>query len=262
MRTKINGISLNYELHGVGEPITFIHGLGDNLNIWVNQVPIFSQDYRVLTYDVRGFGRSDKPPGSYTVEAFAQELCSLLTKLGIERSIIVGFSMGGVIAMRFALDSPGMTAALVIASSSSEINQNAVNRFLGWVEKANNQGFAGLVDAYLEGRFHPDFVRDNPEFIAGWKEEWTGNDLHGWTQAALAMTRYNYTAELGNIRCPTLVVVGDKDVSVGVGGSVIMHRHIQGSQLEIIPNIGHGIAREKPEVFNRVLREFLDSLHG
>ena len=260
MKIDVGGCNLNYELVGSGEALTFIHGLGDNLNIWFNQVPIFLQRYRVLTYDVRGFGDSDKPPGEYTAELFAQDLKDLLTALGIDRSIIVGFSMGGVIAMRFALDYPEMARAIVVASSSSEVNERNVQRFRDWIDEVHQKGLGAFVDTYVEGRFHPDFVRSKPEFMTRWKDEWTGNDLGGWTQGALAMTKYNYTSELHRISCPTLVVTGDADKSVGVGGSVIIHRNIPGAQLEILPDIAHGIAREKPDLFNNALQEFLQSL--
>ena len=260
MRIKIDGCSLNYELSGSGEAITFIHGLGDSLGLWVNQVPLFSQRYQTLTYDVRGFGQSDKPPGEYSMDLLAQDLSSILKALDIEKSIIVGFSMGGVIATRFALDFPEAISGLVIASSSSEVNEKAIGMYHEWIEKVSKGGFTEFADAYVKGRFHPEFVKDNPEFISKWKEGWTGNDLHGWTQATLAITKYNYTAELENIACPTLVMVGDTDVSTGVGGSVIMHQRIAGSQLQILPDIGHDVVQEKPEVFNGVLVEFLNSV--
>ena len=95
MKIQANGISMNYELGGSGRYFTLIHGAGDNLNAWYNQVPAFSQHYRVLTYDVRGHGQTELPEVELTMELWVDDLYALLKALNINETVLLGFSMGG-----------------------------------------------------------------------------------------------------------------------------------------------------------------------
>ena len=90
-----NGISMNFELIGSGKCLTLIHGAGDNLNAWFNQVPAFSQHYRVLTYDVRGHGQTELPEGELTTEIWVDDLYAILKALNISETFLLGHSMGG-----------------------------------------------------------------------------------------------------------------------------------------------------------------------
>ena len=117
MRIEANGISMNYELSGNGTYFTLIHGAGDNLNEWYNQVPVFSQRYQVMTYDVRGHGQTELPEGELTTELWIDDLYALLKALNISETILLGFSMGGGIALGFTMAHPEMIKALILSNS-------------------------------------------------------------------------------------------------------------------------------------------------
>lgn len=120
MRVQINDISINCEIMGNGKTLVLIHGLGGNTSTWETQVPILSKHHQVLTWDVRGHGQSDKPEGDYSVKLFANDLAKLLRELRISSAFVLGHSMGGVIALKFALDFPNLCSALIVSSSSAE----------------------------------------------------------------------------------------------------------------------------------------------
>ena len=117
MKITANGIGMNYKLSGRGECLVLIHGFTDNLNMWHNQVPEFEKHCRVLTYDVRGFGWTDKG-GDYSMSLFADDLWHLLNALGIRSACVLGYSMGGRIGLEFALSHPEMTKGLIFANRS------------------------------------------------------------------------------------------------------------------------------------------------
>ena len=167
--------------------------------------------------------------------------------------------MGGVIVQRVALDYPQMVKALIIVSSASQTNQQAEERYLTRA-KAVEEGGMVAIATELERRFYPGFLQKNPDFLNKYREQFLSNNPRGWALAARAMSRYNCTEELARIKCPTLVMVGENDISVGVGGSVIMSRRIPGAQLMIVKECGHDIAREQPEEFNAAVLEFLASV--
>ncbi|MBI2906473.1 MAG: alpha/beta fold hydrolase [Chloroflexi bacterium] len=259
MRLDLGDISINYELTGKGKLLTLVHGLGGSIASWESQVAEFSKKFQVLTWDVRGFGASDKPRGVYSAQMFADDLLSLLQKLGFSETFVLGHSMGGVIALRFTADHPEMVKGLIVASSASECNEAAAQR---WNELADNIEKVGMTPVIetVERNFTPEFTAAHPDIVEQQKGLRLDNDPVAYAQAARAMALANLTGELGKIRCPVLFVVGDKDVNVGVGGSVRMHRTVAGSQLKILENCAHGIQVEKASEFNETVVEFLAQL--
>lgn len=118
MKTKINDIELYYDLHGEGEPIIFSHGWLEECSMWGSQVESFAKNYAVILYDHRGHGRSDKPRGNYSLQVLSNDLYSLMQKLKLENAALVGFSLGGMAALIFALEHPDK----VLQASSSRHN--------------------------------------------------------------------------------------------------------------------------------------------
>jgi len=115
MKIRANDIYINYEINGSGDWLILIHGAGDNLAIWYNQVPVFSKEYNVLTYDMRGHGLTDVAEGDYTSGVWADDLYALINELGVRRASVLGYSLGGMIAAMLATEHPEMVNALVLA---------------------------------------------------------------------------------------------------------------------------------------------------
>src|SRR5947207_2466572 len=113
---QANGVDLYYEVHGSGEPVLLIHGLGSSTRDWAPQVPALSQRFQVIAFDVRGHGRSAKPKQRYSVKLFAADTAALIRTLDIAPAHVIGISMGGMIAFQLAVEAPQLVRSLVIVN--------------------------------------------------------------------------------------------------------------------------------------------------
>lgn len=158
MKIEANGIVMNYELAGEGPCLALIHGAGDNLKMWYNQVPVFSQRYQVLAYDVRGFGQTQSPQGEYSMALFAEDLYQLLQALKIGEAFLLGYSMGGRIALELANSGVGGPRP-----------PQAVERFRAMVELLQKGDVVTLAEEMTTGAFSPGFKSRNPEAFERYK---------------------------------------------------------------------------------------------
>ena len=239
-----DGWELHYDVVGDGEDVViFTHGLAANGEIWSAQVEALAPYYRVVTWDLRSHARSGSVDEPCTPAILGDDLAALARAVGGGRPVhAVGHSAGGVVAMRFALDHPALARSLVLVGTASEANARAQGFYESFAETALREGTAEVVRK-LGTR---DETVPDPE-------------PRGFARVARAMASLHtapMTADIDAIRCPVLIIVGEKDF-LGVGGSVIMSRRIAGSRLEIVPERGHAIFREDAEGFNRLVLDFL-----
>ncbi|MFC1977891.1 alpha/beta fold hydrolase [Chloroflexota bacterium] len=256
MRVKVNGISINYEITGNGKTLVLTHGIGGSTRNWETTVPLLAKHYQVLTWDVRGHGQSDKPEGKYSAGLFANDLTALLKVLDIGGAFVLGHSMGGVIALRFALDFPDLCNALIVSSSSAEVNPGATKYWQDLATTVLEKGMEAIPSDPTRS-FAKSFVEKNPERVEEYTRNRSLNDPGAYAKAALAMSEYNYNEELSTIHCPTLIIVGNEDMTTPPGGSVRMNRLITGSKLIIFRDCGHISYVEQPEVFSKSILDFL-----
>jgi pimeloyl-ACP methyl ester carboxylesterase len=253
---------MNYELSGGGECLVLIHGFTDNLAMWYNQVPGFSKRYRVLTYDVRGFGQTEVKKTDYSMRLFAEDLYELLKALGIESACVLGYSMGGRIALEFALAHPEMTAGLILANSGigeppSPEMQDRRRMMVGLLQEGNREVISELM---TEASFSPGLRERNPAAFERYKGIKMQNDPSEYLAVMKAIVdAIDSPVDFSELRCPVLILAGDRDGFMDVRVGESMKNAIRNAELEVLPT-GHAAAIEAPEAFNGIVLRFLERL--
>lgn len=251
-----NGIRLYYEVKGAGQPLVLIHGLGSSTRDWEPQVQEFSKDYQVVTFDLRGHGRSDKPAGPYTIPLFAADTAGLLKALGIASAHVVGISLGGSVAFQLAVDSPALVKTLTIVNSApgpfmaEEQFKQEIERRVGIVKQ---MGMQAMGQALAPGLFpKPEHASLREDFVAHWAE----NDSRAYVDATLSLLGWSVIDRLGSIQSPTLVIAADQDYSpVAVKEAYV--KQMPNAALVVISDSHHATPLEQPAKFNATLRQFL-----
>jgi 3-oxoadipate enol-lactonase len=259
MKIKANGIEMNYELSGKGKTLVLIHGFTDNLNMWYNQVPEFSKNCQILTYDVRGFGQTEKVPGPYSMEMFAEDLHELLQALGIPSACLLGYSMGGRIALEFCMKYPQEATGLVMANSvvGAPITPDREERtkmMIEMIQSGNNELISEIMTV---NSFSPGFKEKAPEVFNQYKAVKLQNDPLGYLPVMMAMGAAGQVpVDLNRVKCPVLMLAGTSDIFMPLNVAEEMHNKMPGSTLKTFPT-GHIAAIEAPRDFNETVLDFL-----
>jgi 3-oxoadipate enol-lactonase len=255
VRVGLGTITLNCETSGEGTPLVLTHGLGDDLHFWDEVVDPLGQHHRIVRWDVRGFGLSDKPPGPYSPSLLAADLAALLDALAVGRIHLAGISMGGVIAQRLALDFPGRVRSLVLINTSSEVGEQATARWQRLAARVESRGFDERT-ADARRAFSAEYAASHPEVVAAATARTLSNDPAAYAAAARAMSDYAWTGELAQLESPVLILQGREDRLTPPGGSVKMSRVLRRARLLLVPGAGHNLCLEKPELFCFTLLAF------
>ncbi len=251
-----NQTNLYYEMSGTGEPLVFIHGLGSSTRDWEPQVAEFSKSYQVITLDLRGHGRSDKPAGPYQMAMFAADTAGLLAGLGVRPAHIVGISLGAAVAFQFALDYPERVRTLTIVNSGPSLGgtpqqaEAEVNRRVGIVQQMGMRAMGQALSPNLFPK--PEHAALREKF----NESWAENDPQAYIAATRSMLGWDVTARLGAITCPVLVIAADGDYTP-VAAKEACVKLLPNARLRVIPDAHHATPIERPEAFNAALAEFL-----
>lgn len=259
---RINGTLLHYRLSGPqGAPaLAFINSLGTDARIWDDVIATLSAHYRCLSYDKRGHGLSDAPPGDYHLDDHLDDLEGLLDHAGIERAVLVGVSIGGVIAEGLALRAPERVAGLVLCCTAPRMGDAAM--WATRIETARSKGLEPMVDAIMERWFSPGFRQDRPTELAGWRNLFLRTDPNGYASTCATLRDTDLSAAIAAIAAPTLIVAGDADLAAPVD-LVRNGLAIAGARLEILKGVGHLPSLEQPVILTGLIQHFLKEVgHG
>ncbi|MEN6558841.1 MAG: alpha/beta fold hydrolase [Thermoguttaceae bacterium] len=249
---------------GAGLPVLLVHGFPLDHTMWDRQVDVLANRCRVLAPDLRGFGRSPRFGGDQTTMAeLADDLASLLDARGVDGPVVFcGLSMGGYIALQFWQNHKERLRALVLcdtraAADSADV---AAGRRAA-ADRALREGVESLVDGMTPRVFGASTQRLRPERIEPLRRVMLSSDPRAVAAAQRGMAdRPDMRSRLGEIHCPTLVVVGREDVSSPPAEVRTMADAIPGAQYVEVPEAGHLSPWENPESFNRALANFLATL--
>ena len=243
--------------------IALVHGLGLNRHSWQWQVPALSRHFRVITFDLHGHGDSSVPPGTPSLTLFSEQLAELLNHLGITRASVFGFSLGGMVARRFAMDHADLLGALGILHSAHARDRAAHDAIQARVVQAARDGPAATVEAALSRWFTDAFRLNHPEMMDEVRRWILANrkDVYAPIYQVLVDGVTELVAPRPPIAAPTLVMTGEEDYGNSPAMSRAIAAEIPGSRLVILPGLRHMALAEAPEMFNAELLAFLSQVH-
>lgn len=251
-RAPINGIRLYYESHGSGPAIVFAHGRGGNHMSWWQQVARFSGDYRCVTFDHRGWGKSRAQYGSPLRPNFLPDLIALLDYLEVEQTFLVAQSMGGYSCLEFALACPERTLGLVLGDTTGGVTAPGV---LAELSKTNPP--KGVARSLA-----PGFMAEQPALTFLYRQIRGLNPKRGKYESISGFRRGGGRQESDFVgwRIPTLLIVGDEDTLFPPGVIAEVQKVIPGSRMEIVPGAAHSTYFEKADEFNALVSGFLSGI--
>ncbi|MBY9019866.1 MAG: alpha/beta hydrolase [Candidatus Lokiarchaeota archaeon] len=271
---NVNGVKLSYLIHGVGNPVIFIHGFGAKKEIWKPQIRDISKKYKVITFDLRGTGESDRPDIPYTMKMLAEDIQSLMSAIGIKKAHIVGRSFGGMIAQHLTLMYPEMVDRLVLIAT------NYGREDTDWVEIAKTGRLEEIemiqhdpIKAFKQKSkwvFHIKFRREmehnpNRKFYNSFSmndliKESTVNPsrIQDIVNQAEAMKTHYTLKNLNKIKNKTLLIAASHDRQTPVSVMAEMRDRIPNSELKVIKDSGHFMTLSKASEINKLILNFLE----
>jgi len=267
---KVNDMEMYYELTDFTNPweepnaLVLVHGYIANSRFWFPQVPVFCREFKVITVDNRGYGRTTIPQEGFTVRTMASDLKVLLDKLKVDKAYILGHCSGGCITQQFALDYPEKVKGLVLFSTFSQaldppLDWNSLEQMfttvdiLAVAEQSAQMAFSSKVDKDLL-----QWVKNEMKNVA---QPYVGKKLKVMLDFSESLFTINLTDQLKNIKAPTLVIVGKDDTTTPPKFSKIIHRNIPKSEFVSMSGL-HYCSLEYPNEFNKIVLEFLRKLKG
>lgn len=259
-KALVNGIQIYNEVYGQGEPILLIMGLGGSAIAWQSQIPTLSQHLRVIAYDNRDAGRSDKADGEYSIADMADDAAGLLEHLGVDSAHVYGVSMGGMIAQEVALRHPQRVRGLVLGCTSPcpmaiPPSEKAVRDMTAAAELPAREAFdrgtwMGYSDSYVAA--HRDDLWLRAQVEAGLQPP-----IDAWRRQYDAATRFDARERVAQIGAPTLVMTGDEDPLILPENSRFLAEHIPGARLVTFPGGRHAFNVEFEEESNSAVLDFV-----
>jgi 3-oxoadipate enol-lactonase len=229
--------------------------------MWERQVPaLVAAGHRVIVCDLPGHGRAERParPGSsYTIADLGASVLGTMDEAGVETAAVVGFSLGGAVALWLALEARARVRALGLAATAAWMGPDAPALFGDRAAAVEARGVGVLVQPAIARWFTPAFIEAHDAIVrryAGWIAD---NDATGYAAACRSLAGFDVRGRLGEIRCPTLIIVGDRDGATPPDRSQELADGIAGAELRLLAPAGHLLTEERWAEFNRALVEFL-----
>ena len=264
-KISANGIQLYYEVHGGGQSLVLISGLGYTLWQWHRMVPLLAEHFQVITFDNRGVGQSDKPVGPYSAQLLAADTAGLLDALGIDKAVVMGHSMGGFVAQAMALGFSHKVEKLILSSTNfggprhvpatpeamkilTDVSVDAVTRFKNGLSVSTA----------------PDWTEKHPEMVEEWTKWRMANPIEPaayQAQLAIGLSLFPeaaaFESRLSNIKVPTLILASEYDQVVPPENASLLVGKIPDSKVVILPEAGHFFPIETPEAASQAVINFV-----
>lgn len=265
----INGLELYYEVtdftrpwEGVAQTLVLLHGLHGHLDWWnYYQTPVLAQQYRVVTLDQRGHGKSFKPAAGYSIEAMADDVYQLLRRLNLGPVHLGGASMGGMVSLHLALTHPELVRSLILVDSYAKTPHVLQTALQKWIADVEQFGYATVMesfnDDYASALFSPGFWARQPDFPAFETELVLKNLMPdpAFIGCCRAIQEFDVMDRLGEIKAPILIVTPNAGLAYEEG--LRMGQYLPQAEFWTPEDVGHSVHIEIPDEFNRQILQFL-----
>ena len=257
---EVNGVGLRCELSGTGDrTIVLVHEMGGALESWDEVVPRLAGSRRVLRYDTRGAGMSQKARGTLNIDVMADDIAALLDAHGIKGKVaLAGVAVGGAIALHFAARHPARTSAVVVGSPATGLPAERRPAVLERVARVEAEGMAFAVEDSMINGYAPE-LRENAARFAKFRARWLGNDPSSYAAVYRMLAHTDMQDELRGLACPVLVIGGNLDRVRPAAGSEAFAKTIPGARYKEL-RTGHYMAVQTPELIADAIAEFLNSV--
>lgn len=252
---------LNFVKEGNGPTVVLSHALGCDLTMWDGVAQILARRYTVLRYDHRGHGKSERVPGPYTINAFADDAAALIEQHADNAVTFVGLVMGGMVGQQLAVRYPHLVSSIVMANSAIYFDQQIRAKLVARARTALEQGMEAVADEAMQRWFTPAFRADPQGVarIAALRASLVATPAEVYVASCEALLNVDFGSSNPLIACPTLVIAGTQDDSISVDTVEALWRSISGAEMLTL-DAGRMSAVEKPAEFAAMVRAFLKSL--
>jgi 3-oxoadipate enol-lactonase len=253
-----SGGPISFSVDGPPEApaLLFINSIGTTRELWWRQVAACSSQYRVITYDARGHGRSSVPSGDYSIAQLGEDALSILDELRVPSAHVCGISLGGLTAMWLGVHAPARVRSLTLANTAARIGSEQM-----WSERiafVRQQGMATLAEMTMPRWFTEEFRTREPQTVQQFRSMIETCRPEGYLGCCAALRDEDLRDAIAAIRCPVLAIAGSADVATPPAALQFIHERIAGSQLVTL-DAAHLTNVEQHQEFNRSLSEFLRS---
>jgi proline-specific peptidase len=271
----VNGIRICYEVAGEGEPLLLVHGFGSKKESWIAQFPVLSKHFKVIRFDNRGAGKSDRPKGVYTMEVFADDIKGLMDYLRIEKANIAGWSLGGMIVQNMVLKYPERIKKVILINTNYGFpDENGPLVYKNMRLEEEKQKKIDHVKAFWDGARSGYYIKFRKEMEANpskkWYGLWSAEDLieesivdpptaEDIEVQASALKSHETFDRLKSIKSPTLILTASHDRLIPKSTMEEIHEQIPNSKFIIIDKAGHSSPLEKAPEVNQAIIDFLKS---
>jgi len=242
---------------GSGEAVLLAHALGCDNRMWEHLAARLARNFRVVSIDARGHGRSPLGHRPYTLELLADDACAVLEKLGIVKAHWVGLSMGGMVGQAFALRHPARLLRLVIANSTASYGAEGRAIWQARMKMVQEGGLASIRDMVTERYFSQGFRASQPARVAAVMDRFMETPTDGYLACCDAIANLDYADDLIRIKAKTLVIAGETDAGTPPAMSQAIAAKIPGAKLAVISGAAHLSVAEKPDEFADLVERFL-----
>ncbi|MEK4031447.1 alpha/beta fold hydrolase [Pseudobacillus sp. FSL P4-0506] len=251
---------IRYEEKGIGEPLILIHGVGLDHTMWEKQVEGLAGHFRVIVYDMVGHGGSEHPPAPYTLSQFVEQLAGLMNYLKIEKSHVVGFSMGGMVAQAFAKKYKERLKTLTIMSAVANRTEEQRKAILSRVEEVKKTGPASTIEPAIQRWFNEEFIEKERTIVDQIRKRLETNNPASYLAAytLFATADEELWPELKQISQPTFILTGEDDIGSNPEMAKQMHKEIAHSEVFIVPGMKHMLPMEGADIVNKAIRFFIE----